>query len=201
MPDDASAPSIVRAMLRAGLAAGVGPMAAVAGAVAEEVGAGLKARFGLREIVVENGGDLWIDVAEPLVVALYAGISSLSGRVGVVVPPELCPCGLATSSGTVGPSTSFGKADAALAIAGGGAEADAWATALGNRCRSWTEAEAAVGELGPTGREAAAAPPPRGDRAAASLRRPKGVLVVMADKLAAAGALRLAPLRKESRSD
>lgn len=185
---DPAAPPAVGAMLRAARAAGVGPMAAVAGAVAEAVGRALRVRFGLREVVVENGGDLWIAVEEPLTVAVYAGISSLSGTFGVVVPPELCPCGVATSSGTVGPSLSFGKADAALAIASDAALADAWATALGNSVRSASDAEGAVrAALSPPGTEL-------------STDRPIGALVVVADILAAAGRIRLAPLPKERRS-
>lgn len=191
LPEDPGAPPVVGAMLRAARAAGVGPMAAVAGAVAEAVGRTLRARFGLREVVVENGGDLWLAVAEPLTVAVYAGLSSLSGAFGVVVHPELCPCGLATSSGTVGPSLSFGKADAALALASDAALADAWATALGNRVRSRTDAEGAV-------REALSPASGLGTEPAAD--RPLGVLVVVADVLAAAGAVRLAPLPKERRS-
>ncbi|MFA6507993.1 MAG: hypothetical protein WCT14_17965 [Treponemataceae bacterium] len=179
LPDDQTAPPIVRAMLRAGTAASVGPMAAVAGAIAEAVGRTLQERFTLKEIVVENGGDLWISIHEPLIVSIYAGLSSLSEKIGITVSPELSPCGLATSSGTVGPSLSYGKADAAVAIATDAAAADAWATALGNRCRAWAQAEDAVRQL-------------------VSPERPelRGVLVVMADKLAASGAIRLTPLQK-----
>jgi ApbE superfamily uncharacterized protein (UPF0280 family) len=196
LPEDPEAPPVVGAMLRAARAAGVGPMAAVAGAVAEAVGRALRARFGLREVVVENGGDLWLAVAEPLTVAVYAGLSSLSGTFGVVVAPELCPCGLATSSGTVGPSLSFGKADAALAIAADAALADAWATALGNLVRSRADAEGAV-RAALQGR----APSPAGAAGTEhAAGRPLGALVVVADVLAAAGALRLAPLPKERRS-
>ena len=106
----------------------------------------------------------------------------MSGKIGVVVAPEASPCGVATSSGTVGPSLSFGKADAAVAIAADAAVADAWATALGNRCKTWTEAEAAVPLL------------------AGGRSELRGALVVMADKLTAAGSVRLAPLQKERRS-
>jgi hypothetical protein len=168
-------------MLRAGLAADVGPMASVAGAVAESVGRGLVDAFGMKEVVVENGGDLWIAVAEPLTVSVYAGLSSLSGRIGVVVDPGCTPCGVATSSGTVGPSLSFGKADAALAVSPDAASADAWATALGNRCRTWADAEEAVRSLTAGGHP--------------ELR---GALVVMGDRLAAAGAVRLTPCQKGS---
>ena len=158
-------------------------MAAVAGAIAEEVGRALQRAFSFREIVVENGGDLWLSVEEPITLSIYAGLSALSEKIGIVVAPELCPCGVATSSGTVGPSLSYGKADAALAVSRDAALADAWATALGNRCKSWCGAEEAVRTL---------VGPDRPDLL--------GALVIMADKLAAAGAIRLAPLQKKRRS-
>ena len=73
-----NAPELIRVMATAGKLANVGPMAAVAGAVAEAVGRALVARFGCVEIVVENGGDLWAQITAPLTVALYAGNSPLS---------------------------------------------------------------------------------------------------------------------------
>jgi len=181
LPLDGSAPPVVRAMLEAAAAAGVGPMAAVAGAIAQAVGGALSGEFGFDELVVENGGDLWIDVQEPLTIGVYAGLSSLSGAFAVVLPPELCPCGLACSSGTVGPSFSYGKADAAIVTARSAAAADAWATALGNRIRYRDDLEGAV-----TGILASRTSDP--DLA------PGGVLAVMADRFAAAGSIVLAPL-------
>jgi uncharacterized protein len=141
---DPQAPSVAAAMIAAGAAAGVGPMAAVAGAVAAFVGRALDAEFGCRELVVENGGDLWLKFEGTMEVAVFAGASPLSERVGVSIPAELSPLGLCTSSGTVGPSLSLGVADAAMAAARdigamgdigyvpGAALADAWATAVGN---------------------------------------------------------------------
>jgi ApbE superfamily uncharacterized protein (UPF0280 family) len=132
--DDPEAPRIARAMLAASAEAGVGPMAAVAGAVAELVGQAIEAEFGCREIAVENGGDLWLRFVEAMDVSVYAGSSPISERIGVSLAPELSPLGLCTSSGTVGPSLSLGRADAAMVACGGGgaALADAWATAVGN---------------------------------------------------------------------
>ena len=194
LADDPAAPPVVAAMLRAALAAGVGPMAAVAGAVAEAVGRAVRDAFAFPETVVENGGDLWIDVRSPLLVAVYAGRSSLSGTFAVTVAPELCPCGLACSSATVGPSLSFGNADAALVLCRDAAAADAWATALGNRVKLSADLEPAVrglvarsGAAGPDGGTAEAMDVEAG-------RRPLASLAVMADRFAAAGALRLAPI-------
>ena len=129
---DPEAPELARAMLAASEAAGVGPMAAVAGAVAESVGAALRAEFGCREVLVENGGDLWLSFEEEIDVSVFAGGSPLSERVGVSIAPSFSPLGLCTSSGAIGPSLSLGKADAAMVASPSAALADAYATALGN---------------------------------------------------------------------
>ncbi len=127
-------------MLQAGQAAGVGPMAAVAGAIARYVGEALALKLG--EVVVENGGDLYLRSTVRRVVALYAGTSPLSGRVGIVLPPG--EWGVCTSAGRVGPSISLGQADAAVVLCRDSALADAAATALGNRIRQPDDLSVAV---------------------------------------------------------
>ncbi len=127
-------------MLQAGQAAGVGPMAAVAGAIARYVGEALALKLG--EAVVENGGDLYLKSTAQRVAAVYAGASPLSGRVGIVLPPG--EWGLCTSAGRVGPSISLGRADAAVVLCRDSALADAAATALGNRIQGPEDLPAAV---------------------------------------------------------
>ncbi len=122
-------PEMIGAMYRASQIAGTGPMAAVAGAVAEAVGQGLLSRS--RQVIVENGGDIFIKSDVPRTVSICAGESPLSAKVGVRLPAGRF--GVCTSSGTVGHSFSTGKADAAVAISADTALADAVATALGNR--------------------------------------------------------------------
>ncbi len=131
--NDPTAVGIIRKMLDAAELANVGPMAAVAGAVADEVGSFLSYEFGCREVIVENGGDLFVKVQEPIVVSTYAGNSPLSGKIGLQIPPG--DYGICTSSGTVGPSISFGKADAVTVVARTGALADAFATFYGNQVK------------------------------------------------------------------
>lgn len=126
------APEIVRAMYEAGRRAGVGPMAAVAGAVAEFVARKLMPLS--EEIIVENGGDVYLLSKQPRAVTVFAGRSPLSGKLGIAIPAPAA-LGVCTSSGTVGHSHSEGKADAAVVIANDCAFADAAATALGNRVR------------------------------------------------------------------
>lgn len=128
------APALVRSMAAAAEVVGVGPMAAVAGAIAEEVGNRLL-QFS-EEVIVENGGDIFIRTLRRRLVGLYAGESPLSGKIAFVVQPEDTPLGVCTSSGTVGHSLSYGLADAATVFSPSAALADAAATAIGNRVSS-----------------------------------------------------------------
>ena len=139
---DSMAPPIVQAMIQAGRIAGVGPMAAVAGAIAEFVGKDLSA-FSL-DVIIENGGDLFIVCHEILTVGIFAGDSSLSGRVGIQLPPSDKPIGLCTSSGTVGHSLSFGRADAVTVLSPSATLSDAIATAVGNRVRTKNDIQPAL---------------------------------------------------------
>lgn len=139
-------PGIIGRMLAAGRLAGTGPMAAVAGAVAEQVGRALLKHS--TEVIVENGGDLFLAAERRLRVALEAGDSPLSGKLGLVIEPEVQPLGVSTSSGTVGHSLSLGKADSATVLARDAALADALATSLGNRVRTKAEIGPALEWLG-----------------------------------------------------
>jgi ApbE superfamily uncharacterized protein (UPF0280 family) len=130
-PEDPFAPPVVWEMIAAAAKVGVGPMAAVAGALAQRVGRALSPQSA--EVIVENGGDIYLQVQQPATIALFAGKSRLSGKVGLKIDPAWGPLGVCTSSGTVGHSLSFGKADAACVLAADAALADAAATALGNR--------------------------------------------------------------------
>jgi ApbE superfamily uncharacterized protein (UPF0280 family) len=127
---DHLAPPIVRTMIEASQKAGVGPMGAVAGAVAEYVGRDLLNYS--KEIIIENGGDIFVRTTFPVTVAIFAGQSPLSCKVGVHIDSPGTPMGVCTSSGTVGHSLSFGRAEAVLVISESVALADAAATAIGN---------------------------------------------------------------------
>lgn len=131
LPQDKSAPPLVRDMLKAGIQAGVGPMAAVAGTIAEYVGRGLMAQ-GMKEVMVENGGDIFLQRSKECSVAIFAGESPLSYKVGVSLDASQMPLGICTSSGTVGHSLSLGEADSVTVLARSTALADAVATRLGN---------------------------------------------------------------------
>ncbi len=124
------APWIVRHMADVAMAVGVGPMAAVAGAIAEGVGQHLMKYSA--EVLVENGGDIFMVSARQRRIGIYAGDSPFTGRLALDIEPESTPIGVCTSSGTVGHSLSFGRADAAIVLSRSTALADAAATAIGN---------------------------------------------------------------------
>ena len=113
-------------MIRAGTVAGVGPMAAIAGAIAENVGRGLL-EFA-DQVIVENGGDVFIKTRRPVTVGIYAGSSPLSMQIGMRLDSKKAPLAVCTSSGTLGHSLSLGRADAVCAVADSCALADAAAT-------------------------------------------------------------------------
>jgi len=128
--DDPYAPEIVQEMILTSQLAHVGPMAAVAGAIAESVSKDLLKLS--KEIIVENGGDIYLAISKERTIGIFAGNSPLSLKIGLVISPEETPLGICTSSGTVGPSLSLGKADAVCILAKSSALADAAATAVGN---------------------------------------------------------------------
>jgi ApbE superfamily uncharacterized protein (UPF0280 family) len=130
LKDDPYASEIVREMIRTSQLAQVGPMAAVAGAIAEFVSKDL---FPIsKEVIVENGGDIYLATSKERTIGIFAGDSPLSLKIGIVIGPEDSPLGVCTSSGTVGHSLSFGKADAVCILSKSAALADAAATAIGN---------------------------------------------------------------------
>jgi len=172
LPDDRLAPPIVREMLTAGRTCGVGPMATVAGAIAEAVGRALLEES--REVVVENGGDCFLRVESPLQMGIFAGPSVLSGKLALRIKPEQTPLGVCTSSGTVGPSLSFGRADAVTVIAPSAAVADGAATRIGNQ----------VKKPGDINRALAVAPEMEGVL---------GAVIIMGDRVGAWGEVELVP--------
>ncbi|MDY6909683.1 MAG: UPF0280 family protein [Thermodesulfobacteriota bacterium] len=135
LPEDPLAPRLARRMLRAARKAGVGPMAAVAGAIAQAVGERLKAAGACS--IVENGGDCFIHLNTPVRVGVYAGPHSpFKDRLVLSLEREILPAAVCTSSRTIGHSLSLGQADAVTVLSRDGTLADACATAAGNMVRT-----------------------------------------------------------------
>jgi hypothetical protein len=168
------APLIARIMAEAGRLAGVGPMAAVAGAMAEWVGKSIAKRS--RDVIVENGGDIFMRTCRIRKVGVFAGDSPLSNRVAIEIRPDQTPLGICTSSGKVGPSLSFGKADAVVVLSPSVALADAAATACGNLVQTVDDLERAL-EL------------------AAKITGVTGVVIIKEDRLAVWGSVKLLPMK------
>ncbi len=159
-------PQIIREMIEKSKRAGVGPMAAVAGAVSEYVGKGLLTFS--PEVIVENGGDIFIKSLKDRIVGIYAGDSPFSGRISLKARASLAPVGICTSSGTVGHSLSFGKADSVTIISGSAVLSDAAATAVANMIKTPEDIA-------------------RGIERAKSIKGVEGVLVVIGKKFGAWG--------------
>ncbi|MBP7460179.1 MAG: UPF0280 family protein [Candidatus Delongbacteria bacterium] len=128
------APWIVKRMARAAQIAGVGPMAAVAGAIAA---AGVESALsnGADHVIIDNGGDIALATTQPITIGLYT-YNSPFRDLAVIIPPTPRILGICTSSGVIGHSLSFGNAQAATVFSHDPCLADAMATALGNRITS-----------------------------------------------------------------
>ncbi len=167
------APDIVKRMAEAARKVDVGPMAAVAGSIAELVGKELNKLSA--EIVVENGGDIYMVTCKRRTISIFAGDSPLSNKIGLEISPEQTPLGVCTSAGRVGHSLSFGSADAVVAISKDTALADAAATSIGNKVHKIEDIEKAVSW-------------------GKSVEGIKGVVVIKNDRIGAWGEVKLLPL-------
>ena len=172
-PMTGPAPEIVVDMINAAARVGVGPMAAIAGAIAEQVGRGLLNYSD--QVVVENGGDVFMQTNRPVTVGIFAGPSPLSMRIGLQLGGNQQPVAVCTSSGTVGHSFSLGKADAVCVVAECCALADAAATSIANRIGSPADIDAAL-------------------NAGKHIKEINGLVIVVADRLGVWGQLEVVPL-------
>lgn len=169
-------PKIINEMALAGEKAGVGPMAAVAGAIAEHVGSGLLKHSD--EVVVENGGDVFLRLDNPVTIGIFAGASPLSLRMGIRVESSQRPISVCTSSGTVGHSLSLGKADAVSVVSDSCSLADAAATSIGNRVISKAHIQSAI-DFGK------------------HIEGVRGIVVIIGDDVGIWGDLEVVPLKLE----
>jgi ApbE superfamily uncharacterized protein (UPF0280 family) len=165
------APAIVKEMTKAALAVGVGPMAAVAGAIAGHVGKDLLLLSD--EVIVENGGDIFLKISKERRIGIFAGKSVLTQKIAFVVHPEETPLGVCTSSGTVGHSLSFGRADAVVVFSPSTSLADAAATAICNRVQTASDFPEAI-------------------EFAQSVKGLRGVAIIKGDKIGLWGQIKLA---------
>lgn len=166
LPD---APRVARLMARAAQVVGVGPMAAVAGTLAQ-LAAEAATAVGCAEAIVENGGDIYLITDREVTVGIYAGENPIAANLAFHITPADAPLAICSSSSTMGHSLSLGQCDLATVVADSGSLADAAATLVGNRIHNEADIEPAL-------QEAAAIPGIR------------GVLAVKGDKLGLWGKL------------
>lgn len=163
------APEVARGMARGAAAVGVGPMAAVAGTMAQcAAEAGLEA--GADEAIVENGGDIFLVVNEPITIGLHTGTEKLADRLAFLLEPDRTPIAICSSSSTMGHSTSLGNCDLATVVAKDAALADAAATQAANLVHSVEDVDAALERI-------------------AGIDGIDGVLIVKAERVGLAGTL------------
>lgn len=162
-------PEAVRRMHKASLLVGVGPMAAVAGTVAQMAAEAARTE-GCRDTIINNGGDIFLHVREEAYIGLYGGESALSGRVAFKISPEETPLALCSSSSKMGHSLSLGNCSLATVSAGDASLADAAATLAGNLSRDPASAREAAERI-------------------AGLPGVRGVLILIDDSVAMAGEL------------
>ncbi|THB72778.1 MAG: UPF0280 family protein [Desulfobulbaceae bacterium] len=178
LPEDPLAPPIIRDMLSAAAVASVGPMAAVAGAIAQYVCHGL-IDAGYKEVIVENGGDICLKRSEESLIAIFAGESELSNKIGIRIKSSDLPMGICTSSGTIGHSLSLGEADSVTVVSSSTVLADAAATRLGNEADTAGDGNENVHKI---------------LAAADSITGISGVLAICGEVLGGKGEIELVPL-------
>ena len=171
---EAEAPAIVKEMAKASWVTGIGPMSAVAGAIAEAVGRDLLPFS--PEIIVENGGDIFLKIAKERLVGIYAGDKSpFTGEIALEIKPDETPLGICTSSATIGDSLSLGSADAIIALSSSTSLADAAATAIGNIIKDAEDI-------------------PKALEKAQNIEELRGIIIIKANKIGVQGKVKIVPL-------
>ena len=137
------APEVAQRMARAGRLVGVGPMAAVAGAMAQRAAeAALEA--GASEVIVDNGGDIYLRVVAPALIGLGTGTAELADRLAFSLQTDDTPVAICSSSGQMGHSKSLGKCNLAAVVARDAALADAAATQAANLVTTVEDVDSAL---------------------------------------------------------
>jgi len=127
------------------------------------------------EFIIENGGDIFFNTKKVRTVGIYAGKSPLSNKIAIEIQPHSTPIGICTSSGTVGHSFSFGKADAVIIVSQSAILADAAATAVGNIVKTTDDILKGIEEV-------------------KKISGLLGVVIIKDDKMGCWGELKLVPL-------
>ncbi len=163
------APIVSQRMAHAAQLVGAGPMAAVAGTMAQLAAeAGIQA--GASEVIVENGGDIYLQAAEPVTIVLHTGTAQIADKLAFALQPQDTPLSVCSSSGKMGHSMSRGECDLATVVAKSAALADTAATYAANLVKTVDDVDAALNRI-------------------ADIEGIDGVLIVKDDRMGLAGQL------------
>ena len=166
---DATAPSVAQSMMTAAQLVNVGPMASVAGAMAQ-CAAQAALQAGATEAIVENGGDIYLQTTGPVIIGLYSGSTPLADHLAFSLEPNDTPLAICSSSGQMGHSMSLGQCDLATVVAKDAALADAAATQAANLVATVEDVDTALNRI-------------------AAITGIDGVLIVKDDRIGLAGQL------------
>lgn len=144
LPYKKDLPSIIKDMLKSSRIANVGPFASVAGAIAEYVGKDLLNYT--EQLIVENGGDIFLKINEDKRIGVYLGkhFDVSLDTIILKIKKKDKPFGIASSSAFIGHSLNFGNADLLTVITKDAILADAFATALSNRIKKASDVDAVL---------------------------------------------------------
>ncbi|MCL5072673.1 MAG: UPF0280 family protein [Actinobacteria bacterium] len=132
-------PEIVKKMCRGSVMFNVGPMASIAGAVCEYMAEELSKKNSY--LAIENGGDIYIKSQNDVITGLFLKSKYFRDNLKMKIKKELLPCGIASSSGTLGHSLSLGKSDLIVVVCKSAILADSAATAAGNLIKTKEDIE------------------------------------------------------------
>lgn len=144
------APPIAQRMAKASATTGLGPMASVAGTLAQ-LGVEAAIESGVKEAIVENGGDMFIASDQTVTIGIYAGSNDIGSNLAFRLQPADLPLAICSSSSKMGHSLSFGTCDLATVVAPEAALADSAATLICNRICSDENLETVLNEAGALG--------------------------------------------------
>ena len=139
---DDTAPAIVKDMLRVSLLAGVGPFSSVAGAIACYVGKEILKMS--EEVIVENGGDVFLKINSSKEIGIYLGKSFNPDLLSVRIKERAYPFGICSSSSKIGHSLNFGNTDLLTVLAKDAILADGLATAYSNRIKKRVDVDRVI---------------------------------------------------------
>lgn len=154
---------------------GVGPMATVAGAICDRIAESIA--HSCRFLMIENGGDIFIKSASGVKVGLYSSSSYFLDRLNVEFDAEQTPCGICSSSGSMGHSLSLGSSDLVTIMSDSTIQADAAATAVANFIKEQDDIEKAISQYKKN-------------------KEIKGMVIIKGDRIGIWGAIQLGSIGK-----